>query len=191
MRRHRAGADSGRGRGLNVGSPHQTDEARTSRLARSLGERYGLTDTETRAWLAWRTTAPAAEGLSVTEPGAHLPPLAEILDYLAATDVEAWWAGPTFRSPAEPGRPIRHCVLSHIHHRWGPRAAMEFEERYSTSYVIGAVNDAPSSRYPQAEPRDRVVAYLQALREGDEASTYESMEVDYLLSCRPDPSTTT
>jgi hypothetical protein len=125
-----------------------------------------------------------------------LPPLADIIDYLAATDPDTWWEGPTFRSPCG----TRHCVLSHVAEKWGPSAWSEFEALYSTSYAIGAtVNDRPTEAYPQPHPRERVVAYLQAMLAGHEQTTSESMEADYqywlaheqAAVTSPDPTMTT
>lgn len=112
----------------------------------------------------------------LVEDSSVLPPLAQIVEHLAATDPESWWTGPTFRSPCG----TRHCVLAHIEAEWGTAGFDEFESRYATSYVIGAtVNDAPSDRYPQAHPKDRVIAFLHAMGRGEEPTTPESMEAEY------------
>ena len=113
--------------------------------------------------------------MSTTWPG-PLPPLQMIIDHLKTTDPDTWWAGPTFRSPDG----TQHCVLSHIAERWGMDALDEFESTYSTSYVIGAaINDQPSDRYPQEHPRERCVAYLEAMLRGDEDDVNTSMDRQY------------
>lgn len=115
-------------------------------------------------------------------PGRVLPSLADIIAALDATATDSWWEGPTFRSPCD----TKHCVLSHIFEQWGARGFDEFEDRYATSYVVGgAVNDKVSVAYPQAEPKDRVVAYLRAMLAGDEMTTHESMDAQ-VAACGDD-----
>lgn len=125
----------------------------------------------------------AASATQRVGPGRVLPPLADIIDFLNATAPQSWWAGPTFRSECG----TQHCVLSHIFEKWGSAGFDEFEDRYSTSYVIGGViNDKPSEAYPQAHPKERVVAYLNAMLAGVEMTTHESMD----FYAGPDPSLT-
>lgn len=98
-----------------------------------------------------------------------------VIALIDATDRDAWWEGPTFRSPCQ----TKHCVLSHVAEQLGMAAMDRFQNEWSTSYVIGAqINDKPSEQYPQAHPKDRVAAYLQNLRNGTEkdvqVSTYET-----------------
>lgn len=98
--------------------------------------------------------------------------LDEVVALLSATDLDSWWAGPTYRSPCG----TKHCCLAHIEAAWGIEAMERFESDWSSSYVIGAaVNDRASERYPQAHPKDRVLAYLQALRSGAEEDINTSM----------------
>jgi len=92
---------------------------------------------------------------------------------LTATSPDSWWEGPTFRSPCG----TKHCVLSHIADQLGMDAMDAFENYWSTSYVIGAaVDDQPSDRYPQAHPKDRVLAYIANLRTGIELDTWTSID---------------
>lgn len=98
-----------------------------------------------------------------------------VIALIDATDRDAWWEGPTFRSPCQ----TKHCVLSHVADQLGMDAMDRFQNEWSTSYVIGAaINDKPSVRYPQPHPKDRVAAYLRNLRNGTEmdvqVSTYET-----------------
>lgn len=114
-----------------------------------------------------------------TAASKHLPPLRDIIEMLRATDVDSWWEGPTFRSPDG----TKHCVLSHVFEAYGSDGFMDFEERYATSFYIGAeINDKPSQRYPQAHPKDRVIAYLEAMERGDEMTTHESMDAEMIAS---------
>lgn len=94
---------------------------------------------------------------------------------LQATTPDSWWEGPTFRSPCG----TKHCALSHIAEQFGMDAMDEFENTWSTSYVIGAtVNDHPSERYPQAHPKDRVLAYIANLRSGVELDTWSGIDAE-------------
>lgn len=103
----------------------------------------------------------------------HLPPLRDIIDALAETDPDTWWEGPTFRSECQ----TKHCVLSHIYEMYGAAGFEEFEDAYSTSFYIGyMINDRVSDEYPQTHPKDRVLAYLEAMLRGDEYTTWESVE---------------
>lgn len=103
--------------------------------------------------------------------------LDEVCDYLDATDRDSWWEGPTFRSPCG----TKHCVLSHVFEQMGERGFENFEYHWSTSYVIGArVNDTASPDYPQSHPKDRVMAYLNDLRQGFTLDTESSIEIQYL-----------
>lgn len=54
-----------------------------------------------------------------------------------------------------------------------------FESCWSTTYVIYPVNDGRDPRYPQPTPKARVLAYLEALRSGEELRTQESMLQDF------------
>lgn len=92
-------------------------------------------------------------------------------------DPDSWWEGPTFSSPDG----TCHCVLAHVFHTLGPDALEEFENIWSTSYVIGAkVNDTPSKSYPQDHPAQRVLAYLDDLRNGRTQDIEISNELQWL-----------
>jgi hypothetical protein len=157
---------------------------RAVRREATFRERYPeVTDAEVAAWL---THAPKT--FDAPTDRVSLPPFADIVAHLAATDPDTWWAGPTFRDTDAGGRTC-HCVLSHVHERWGARAMGEFEERFSTSFVIGHVNDGENPRYPQAHAKDRCLAFLADLAAGAELTTYESLEADFTLSCRTDLTT--
>ncbi len=51
-----------------------------------------------------------------------------------------------------------------------------FEETWATTYKIYPVNDGESPAYPQATPKQRVLAYLRALNSGAEHPTQDSMQ---------------
>lgn len=109
-----------------------------------------------------------------TPPSKH-PGLSDVIAYLDSTDPESWWPGPTYRSPDG----TRHCALSHIEVQYGMPVMEWFESRWSTSYMIGSVNDGNDKGYQQESPKERCMAYLRALADGSELSTEEVMEQEY------------
>lgn len=115
----------------------------------------------------------------------HNPQALQLLDRVESvvreTSRDAWWEGPTFRSPCG----TKHCVLSHVADRLGMDVMEEFESVWSTSYVIGGkVNDRPSDLYPQDHPKDRVLAFLANLRSGVELDTQTSMDWEAAMHSR-------
>lgn len=114
------------------------------------------------------------------------PQAMDLLDRVEAmlreTSPESWWEGPTFRSPCG----TKHCVLSHIAEQFGMEVMEEFENAWSTSYVIGAaVNDKPSEKYPQSHPKDRVLAYIANLRSGVELDTWSGIDAQIAAESEP------
>lgn len=108
------------------------------------------------------------------EPG-HIEQLDQAIAYLETTDPGSWWGGPTYRSPDG----TQHCALSHIAEHLGMEGMETFENVWSTSYVIGAVNDGKHPEYQQATPKERCLAYLNRLRNGAEKDVMTSMLDDY------------
>lgn len=158
------------------------ETARAARREATLRHRHpDLTDVE---MASWRTYAPKT--FDTPADRVSLPPFPEIVEHLTATDPDTWWAGPTFRGTDADGATC-HCVLSHVFERWGSRAMGEFEERFSTSFVIGRVNDGEDPRYPHATAKERCLAFLADLAAGDELTTYESMEAEFTIYSRTDP----
>lgn len=94
---------------------------------------------------------------------------------LEGTDPDTWWAGPTYRSPC--GR--YHCALAHLEVAWGMSEMEAFESEWSNSYVLGLINDGRNPKYPQPTPKERSLAYLYALRRGEEDSILEGMDRDF------------
>jgi|GEM_PF-2940670 hypothetical protein len=118
---------------------------------------------------------------SLDDPAA-LALLDRVETLLTATDPDSWWEGPTFRSPCG----TKHCVLSHIAEHLGMDAMEQFENYWSTSYVIGAaVNDKPSEKYPQPHPKDRVLAYIANLRSGVELDTWSGIDAQIAAESEP------
>lgn len=54
-----------------------------------------------------------------------------------------------------------------------------FENEWASTYAIYPVNDGTNPRYPQPTPRTRVLAYLHALRSGEQMTTFQQMDADF------------
>lgn len=109
--------------------------------------------------------------------------LADFITYLEATSPEDWCED-VVRS--QDG--AQNCALGHVFEwgrargdgsdRAGSRAWDWFEGAWSTSYAVYPVNDGENPDYPQATPKERIIAYCRALLDGTELSTMESMEFE-------------
>lgn len=110
------------------------------------------------------------------DPYELIEDLDSLIKYISGTKDESWC---TERVRTEDGR---NCFFGHLF-EWagggdGFRSQVwdAFESRWSTSYVIYPVNDGTYPGYDQATPRLRCVAYLEALRDGREETTMQSMD---------------
>lgn len=56
-----------------------------------------------------------------------------------------------------------------------------FEDEYATTYAVYPINDGRNLAYSQPTPRARVLAYLNALRDGTELTTPQQMQQDFDL----------
>jgi hypothetical protein len=54
-----------------------------------------------------------------------------------------------------------------------------FENLWASTYLIYPINDGENSRYPQATPKQRILAYLRDLRDGKAKTAPQLMEEDY------------
>lgn len=115
----------------------------------------------------------------------YLTTLDDLIERLRSTE-EQDWQTQTCRS--DDGR--RNCLLGQLF-RIGEEAGDEdysnalvevFEDRWSTSFQYFPINDGTNPRYPQDSARDRVVAFLEALRDARELRTFDSMDLDYARS---------
>lgn len=115
--------------------------------------------------------------------------LTDFITYLEAT-TDADWCEEVVRS--QDGE--QNCALGHVFEwgrargdgsdRAGSRAWDWFESAWSTSYAVYPVNDGRNPDYPQATPKERIIAYCKALLDGRELSTHESLEFE---GCSGDP----
>lgn len=105
--------------------------------------------------------------------------LDDVISYMEATDPETWNLD-TVRS--QDGK--NNCFFGHLFNMgrdeqeanriWG-----WFEEAWATTYRIYPINDGQNPRYQQPTSKERVLAFLYALRAGKELTTMEQMEADY------------
>lgn len=110
---------------------------------------------------------------------AQLVNLDTVIAYMEATEEDAWNLD-TVRSKDG----AKNCFFGHLFNMspdedranalWGL-----FEDLYATTYRIYPVNDGENPRYPQATPKQRILAYLRALAAGEEQTTEQSMEECY------------
>ncbi|MBC9927250.1 hypothetical protein [Leucobacter sp. cx-169] len=124
--------------------------------------------------------------------------LGDLIAHLERIPESRWRTG-TVRS--EDGR--TNCFFGHLHH-YGvfmssyaatlPEATAKcsgeevfasrlwdwFESTWATTYRIYPVNDGESLKYPQPNPKSRVLAFLAALRSGAEPNTTRSLDAEYL-----------
>lgn len=124
---------------------------------------------------------------------ALLEDLQVVIDHMAATNAETWQTDVVRSTDGS-----RNCFFGHLFQwaedtvgtyapdldaqTWANAIWNAFEDRWSTTYAIYPVNDGENDRYQQPLARDRVVAYLEALRDGRELTTEESMERDFQAS---------
>lgn len=103
------------------------------------------------------------------------------------------WRTDTVRNAEEDGT-VTNCVMGHLHDLGGGDEMVEvgpyrpvqaggllwgwFEESWATTYRIYPVNDGTDPDYPQATPRERVVAFLRDLCDGRQLTTYYSIEAE-------------
>lgn len=112
--------------------------------------------------------------------------LDSVIAYMESTD-EAAWRVDTVRSADG----TTNCFFGHLFNMGGNDERGSalwnwFEEMWSTTYRIYPINDGDNPDYPQATPKQRVLAYLRALADGTEMSTAESMEACYQFSLAED-----
>ncbi|MGK3708862.1 hypothetical protein [Arthrobacter sp. IK3] len=107
---------------------------------------------------------------------AELATLDSVIAYMDATSEDSWRVG-TVRSADG----TTNCFFGHLFNMGGSddrgSALWDwFEDKWATTYKIYPINDGKNPDYPQATPRQRVMAYLLALSEGTELTTSQAME---------------
>ncbi|MCC3292412.1 hypothetical protein [Arthrobacter sp. zg-Y1110] len=111
----------------------------------------------------------------------QLANLDSVITYMEATDEDAWRVD-TVRSADG----TTNCFFGHLFNMGGTDERGSalwnwFEEMWATTYAIYPVNDGKNPAYPQATPKQRVLAYLRALADGTELTTLQAMEEYFKL----------
>lgn len=133
--------------------------------------------------------------MNFTPEGAqeYLSDLSLLRDYMASTPVDSWNQETVRSSDGS-----KNCFFGHLFQHGedlvlaaGGTAERAqkfanwlwemFEDLWATTYVIYPVNDGTNPKYQQETPRDRCVAYLDALIEKREMTTHESMDHQFAL----------
>lgn len=109
--------------------------------------------------------------------------LRDIINYMERTSEDSWCTD----SVRQEGK---NCFFGHLSQMYGDGGGPtpdskfflagpswgQFEEQYATTYMIYPVNDGYDNRYPQATPKQRILAYLADLESGATPTTYECMD---------------
>lgn len=100
----------------------------------------------------------------------------DVVEYLQNTE-ECSWNVDTVRSEDY----SKNCLFGHLFNMGVDEKHSNyiwnwFEESVSTTYVIYSINDGKNPKYQQETPKQRVLAYIDAIIKGDEMTTYESMD---------------
>lgn len=98
----------------------------------------------------------------------------EIIEYIKKTDEKEWCVNVVRKG-------YSNCFFWHLHKmcKDDEEASFNwdmFEEQWATTYMIYPVNDWEHSKYQQATPKQRVLAYLKALKNWEEKTTYDLMQ---------------
>lgn len=109
----------------------------------------------------------------------QLGDLASVIAYMEGTEEDAWRVD-TVRSADG----TTNCFFGHLFNMGGNDARGNllwegFEEAWATTYMIYPINDGSDSRYPQATPKQRVLAYLRDLNSGAQKTVPQVMEEEF------------
>lgn len=93
--------------------------------------------------------------------------LSKILEYAKGTKEQDWCTDVVRNKDGA------NCLFGHISEMEGTEYAEGemwewFEDTWGTTYYVYPINDGQNPKYPQATPKQRIVAYLEALLSGEE-----------------------
>lgn len=108
-----------------------------------------------------------------------LETLDPVIAYMEATDEEDWQID-TVRSADG----TTNCFFGHLFSMGGTDARGNalwdrFEGAWASTFRLYPINDGTSPSYPQATPKQRILAFLQDLNTGSVLTTPQQMEDDY------------
>lgn len=101
------------------------------------------------------------------------------IDYLETTDDNEWCEDVVRTKGNE-----KNCVMGHLVNWYFGKdyeGKLEpvwslFQEMWATTYMLYPVNDGENEKYQQETPKERTIAYLKDLRDGNEKTTSQLME---------------
>ena len=104
--------------------------------------------------------------------------LLNFINYLKSTHEDSWCTDVV--RTKEGG----NCLFGHLfeyagNDEEGNRLWDFFEAAISTTYMIYPVNDGKNPKYQQPTPKQRCIAYLQAVLDGEEKTTEQLIEECY------------
>lgn len=110
---------------------------------------------------------------------ARLENLDPIITYMESTAEDAWRVD-TVRSKDG----TTNCFFGHLFamapdDQHGSELWSGFENLWASTYMVFPINDGTNPRYPQATPKQRILAYLRDLRDGNAKTVPELLEEDY------------
>jgi hypothetical protein len=108
--------------------------------------------------------------------------LTQFISYLQNTTDEEWRVGTVRDSENK-----TNCCFGHlVNWYYGKEYTGQiseiwdlFEELWATTYMIYPVNDGENTKYQQATPKARIIAYLINLNTGKAMTTRQYMERDF------------
>lgn len=109
----------------------------------------------------------------------QLQNLDRVIAYMEASEEDAWRVD-TVRSADG----TTNCFFGHLFKMGGNDARANalwngFENVWASTYMIFPINDGTDARYPQATPKQRVLAYLRDLNTGAAKAVPQLMEEEY------------
>lgn len=105
--------------------------------------------------------------------------LKDFIEYLKSTEESSWCMDVVRSKDGE-----SNCLFGHLSNFCGHAGEDNvdpdfdwFENHVTTTYVVYPVNDGQDRKYPQETPKDRCIALMQAILDGEEPTTWEGMAI--------------
>jgi len=94
----------------------------------------------------------------------------ELILYLENTKDETWCTDVVKTNDG------KSCVMGHVFDFGGNKMWELFEAMIATTFMIYPVNDGEHPNYQQPTAKERCIAYLKAVKEGKEKTSYQLWE---------------
>ncbi|GAA4034644.1 hypothetical protein GCM10023063_18490 [Arthrobacter methylotrophus] len=105
--------------------------------------------------------------------------LDSIIAYMEATEEDAWRVDTVRSADGTTNCFFGHLFNMGVNDARGNALWSGFENLWASTYMVYPINDGADSRYPQATPKQRVLAYLRDLDSGAAKNTQQLLEEDY------------